>query len=76
MAIFKKTQLAPEPEPAVRAAIGGGGSSIGAFYQYTVGPAVTRALSVPTVSRARDLIASMIGCLDLRSYTLQWNGSE
>ena len=76
MAIFKKTQLAPDTAPAVRAAIGGGGSSIGSFYQYTVGPAVTRALSVPTVSRARDLIASMIGCLDLRSYTLQWNGSE
>ena len=68
--------MTAETQPAVRAAVGGGGSSIGSFYQYSVGPAVTRALSVPTVSRARDLIASMIGCLDLRSYTLQWSGEE
>ena len=76
MAIFKKTQMTAEVQPAVRAAAGGGGTSIGSFYQYTVGPQVTRALSVPTVSRARDLIASMIGCLDLRSYTLQWTGEK
>ena len=34
------------------------------------------ALSLPTISRARDLIASMIGCLDLQQYTLQWTGDE
>ena len=43
---------------------------------YTVGTAELRALQLPTISRARDLIASMIGCLDLRAYRLQWDPTE
>lgn len=59
----------------VRAAAGYA-TQIGALYSYSVGAGVERALSVPTISRARDLIASMIGSLDLKQYTLQWTGED
>ena len=62
-------------EPAVRAAAGGA-NQIGTLYAYAVGAGVERALGVPTISRARDLIASMIGSLDLKQYTLQWTGED
>ena len=62
-------------EPAVRAAAGGA-SQIGTLYAYAVWAGVERALGVPTISRARDLIASMIGSLDLKQYTLQWTGED
>lgn len=67
--------FAAAPVPEVRAAAGGA-SQIGALYSYSVGAGVERALSVPTISRARDLIASMIGSLDLKQYTLQWTGED
>ena len=67
--------FASAPTPEVRAAAGGA-SQIGALYSYSVGAGVERALSVPTISRARDLIASMIGSLDLRQFTLQWTGER
>jgi hypothetical protein len=34
------------------------------------------ALSLPTVSRARDLLASTISGLEFRQYVRQWNGTE
>ena len=78
MALRRKNRtaaFASAPTPEVRAAAGGA-NQIGALYAYSVGAGVERALSVPTISRARDLIASMIGSLDLRQYTLQWTGDE
>jgi hypothetical protein len=33
-------------------------------------------MSVPTISRARDLMASVIGCQNLRMYNEIWNGTE
>ena len=60
---------------AVRAAAGGS-SQIGALYSYSVGAGVERALGVPTISRARDLIAALVGSLDLKQYTLQWTGED
>jgi hypothetical protein len=33
-------------------------------------------MSVPTISRARDLMASVIGCMNLKMYTEMWNGEE
>lgn len=72
----KKPAFSAAPvEPSVRAAAGGA-NQIGALYSYAVGAGVERALSVPTISRARDLIASMIGSLDLKQYTLQWDGEN
>jgi phage portal protein BeeE len=43
---------------------------------YSVGNAEERALSIPTISRSRDLIASMIGSLELKHYSEQWNGES
>jgi HK97 family phage portal protein len=80
MAMFNKKENA-QPKAAVGAAryANGNGSNLGAgmvdkFVFYTASPSVEAALSIPTVSRARDLIASMIGCLTLKQYSTQWNG--
>jgi len=81
MAIFnRKTNDAPKA--AVAAARGGfiggginpGASMIDKFTFYSASPSVEAALSVPTVSRARDLICSMVGCLTFKQYSQQWNG--
>ena len=49
---------------------------IGQYYSYIEGPARTRAMSVPTISRARDLMASVLGCMQLKMYNEIWNGNE
>lgn len=71
----KRNQAAFAAGPSIKAAAGGA-NQIGDYYAYTVGGPELRALQVPTISRARDLIASMIAGLDLRQYTLSWNGAE
>ena len=53
-----------------------GASMIGTYYSYVEGEARNRAMSVPTISRARDLMASVIGCMNLKMYTEMWNGQE
>ena len=77
MAIFNRKK-AVAPKAAVGAARGytgnNGISLVDKFVYYTASPSVEAALSVPTVSRARDLICSMIGCLSFKQYTLQFNG--
>lgn len=72
---FGRKKAAFGVEPTIKAAAAGAGQ-IGAFYTYTTGNAELRALQIPTISRARDLIASMVGCLDLRTYTLMWDPIE
>ncbi len=63
------TKAAISPPPSVHAAEGiGGTSSIGQFYQYTEGTARQRAMSLATVSRSRDLLASVISCMPLQMY--------
>ena len=57
-------------------AAAGAASQVGAFLSYQVGTAEERALSLPTISRARDLMASVVGSLDLRSYVLEWDGER
>ena len=76
MGIFtpKKTMTAEMGEAPIRAAAGS--SQVGSFLSYSIGVGEERALSVPTVSRARDLIAAMIGSLELKHYSKQWNGEE
>jgi hypothetical protein len=81
MGIFtrnKTAAMATSVEPSVKAAVGynAGASQIGNFYAYIDGDARTRAMSVPTISRARDLIASMFGCLPIEFYREMWNGEE
>jgi hypothetical protein len=53
-----------------------GAQLVGQYYSYVEGTARNRAMSVPTISRARDLMASVIGCMNLKMYTEMWNGEE
>jgi len=70
-------------EPAVAGAFSPGYSSsnagvnmIGQYYTYQEGEARNRAISVPTINRARDLMASVIGSMPLKMYNEMWNGDE
>ena len=86
MGIFNRTvnKAAISPEPTKAAAAGGqfysantaGVGMIGQYYSYTEGEARNRAMSVPTVSRARDLMSSVISCMSLKQFSELWNGNE
>ena len=87
MALFNKvTKAAISPPPGKAAAAGTnymgpstnntGAGMVGMYYNYQEGEARNAAMSVPTVSRARDLLASVIGCMPLRMYSEMWNGEE
>ena len=86
MAIFNRSikKAAISPQPTKAAAAGGtfyqnnnaGAQLVGQYYSYVEGTARNRAMSVPTISRARDLMASVIGCMSLKQYSLIWNGNE
>jgi phage portal protein BeeE len=84
MAIFNKTKKAAiSPAPAKAAAAGGfapgysssnvGVNMIGQYYTYREGEARNQAISVPTINRARDLMASVIGSMPLQMYTEVWD---
>ena len=86
MALFNRiSKAAISPPPTKAAAAGsyynnsvnnGGANMIGTYYSYVEGDARNRAMSVPTISRARDLMASVIGCMNLKMYNEIWNGDE
>ena len=88
MGIFNRTvtKAAISPQPTKSAAAGGaymaqntsnvGASMVGTYYSYVEGEARNRAMSVPTISRARDLMASVLGCMQLKMYNEIWNGNE
>jgi hypothetical protein len=46
------------------------------FMTYTQGEYRARAMSVPVVTRGRDLICGTIGNLQLEAYRLMWNGDK
>jgi hypothetical protein len=54
----------------------GGAAMIGQYYSYVEGDARNRAISLASVSRARDLMASVLGCMSLKMYNEIWNGNE
>jgi hypothetical protein len=75
MGLFsRKVQTATFSSAPIKAAAGA--SQIGQFLVYQTGTDEIKALSVPTVSRSRDLIAGMIGALELEHFTKQWTGEE
>lgn len=77
MGLFSRKVTAPAFASAtVKAAAGASGSGIGNLYTYSVGAPELASLTIPTVSRARDLIASMVGTLELKHYSRQWNGTS
>jgi phage portal protein BeeE len=78
MALFgsKKVSATPAFASAPIQAAAGSAAQVGQFYTYSVGASQELALSVPTVARSIQMIASMVGCLELKHYTTQWTGSE
>ena len=78
MGIFSGLQTTkPAPHAAVGAAVGAAGNpNVGNFMTYMTGYDRLQAINIPTVSRARDLICSMIGALTIKQYTWQWNAAE
>jgi HK97 family phage portal protein len=78
MALFgsKKVNATPAFASAPVQAAAGSAAQVGQFYTYSVGASQELALSVPTVARSIQMIASMVGCLELKHYTTQWTGSE
>lgn len=73
MPIFNRT-----PQKAAAAASGQnlGAKSINDFTTYSQSEARARAMSIPTVARARDLICATIGTLYLEEFRWMWNGDE
>lgn len=53
-----------------------GAKEIGNFTTYAASEARKRAMSIPTVTRARDLICGTIGSLQLEEYRWMWNGDD
>ena len=74
-----KAQISPVDAPKAQAAVGGywpnaqGVNMIGQYYTYYEGEARNRAMSVPAVSRSRDLLASVIASMPLKMYSESWN---
>ena len=88
MALFGNKQKAmmavpaPTQGPAVAASKMGswvdgagniGSQSVGNFYSYSEGVLRNQAMSVPTIARARDLIASVVGSTPLKMFKYVWN---
>ena len=78
MALFgsKKVNATPAFASAPVQAAAGAAAQVGEFYTYSVGELQRLALSVPTIARSVQMIASMVGCLELKHYTTQWTGED
>ena len=72
MAIFSLKKSTPAENKAHVGAAAGGNPLIGNFINYTSDFSRQQAMQIPTISRARDLICGMIGCLPIRQYSKQW----
>jgi hypothetical protein len=78
-----KAAISPIPEESVSAAVGTNyyrqnkaPNTIGSWYTYQSGLARNRAISVPAISRSRDLMASVLANMELKMCTEIWNGNE
>jgi hypothetical protein len=73
MAVFSLKRAIPNDTKAQVGAAGAAGNPmVGNFMTYQTGFDRLAAIQIPTVSRARDLICGMIGCLPIRQYSKQW----
>jgi len=70
---IKTAEFASSP---IKAAAGVAGLGVPPTYAWTSGAFEQVALSLPTVSRARDLLASTISSLEFRQKVKQWTGTE
>jgi len=75
MGILRRTAPPAAVTVPVKAAAGAAGQ-YGSFLGYSVGTAEERALSIPTITRSRSMLTTMVGGLDLKQYTLAWNGED
>lgn len=78
-----KAAISPISEESVSAAVGTNyyrqnkaPNTIGSWYTYQSGLARNRAISVPAISRSRDLMASVLASMELKMCTEIWNGNE
>lgn len=77
MAVFRKKQQAAFGVAPVQAAAGAARQNqIGQYYAYSAGADMERAQTLPTLSRAQNLIVSMVAGLDLQEYRRTWTGEE
>lgn len=78
MGIFSGLQTSKiAPHAAVGAAVGAAGNpNVGNFMTYMTGFDRLQAINIPTISRARDLICSMVGALTIKQYSWQWDATE
>ena len=77
MAFFsRKITTAEFASSPIKAAAGVAGLGVPPMYAWSSGAFEQVALSLPTVSRARDLLASTISSLEFRQKVKQWNGEE
>ena len=72
----RKQEAAFGSSPLRAAASSATQAGINDFYTYSVGRMEELALSVPTVARSIQMIASVVGCLGLKHYTQQWTGED
>jgi hypothetical protein len=83
MALFSRranvAAISPHPEVKVAAAAGtytGNGSgenSIGHYYSYIQGDLRNKCMQIGTISRGRDLLASVVGSTQLEMYKCYWD---
>jgi hypothetical protein len=76
MGLFTRTKT-PEVQASTAsstAAVSSAGAA--ALLSSVVGTGRGRAMALPTISRGRDLLASLIGSLPLRQYGTAWNGED
>jgi hypothetical protein len=83
--IADKINKTANAQPPTKAAAAGGmmpstnnsgAGMVGLYYSYVEGEQRQKCMSIPTVSRARDLMASVLGCMSLKMYSELWNGDE
>jgi hypothetical protein len=75
MGIFSRTKAAPPAfvaEP-IKAAVGMSYNGIGDYFSWTGSWKRDQAIQIPTISRARDLIVSLISGLPIEQYSLMWD---
>ena len=86
MGIFdrKVNKAAISPPPAKAAAAGANiygnqntvGNIFNQYYSWREGEQRNLLMTIPAVSRCRDLLASVIGCMPLRAYNMSWDGER
>jgi hypothetical protein len=73
---LKRSVATPSPKKHIGAAGAAGNPLVGNFLTYSTDFNRQAAIQIPTISRARDLICSMIGCLEIHQYGKQWTGEN